>query len=136
VKPDSIVLLKGMFVLGAIVDGANACTWFLIAGGMNLPNILNGYTGSGADYRLAMFIGAMFLAGWGVILAWGALRPLERRGLLLITSVFLILSVIAELLFFRSMLMGAGFYLGITKRTIIALLAASIYAYSFKHQRA
>jgi hypothetical protein len=125
-----------MFVLGAILDGANAIIWFLIAAGMNLPNILNGHTGSGADYRLAMFIGAMFLAGWTVILAWGALRPLERRGLLLITSVFLILSVIAELIFFGSMLTGTGFYLGVTKRTVIALLAASIYVYSFKPQRA
>ena len=33
-----------MFILGAVVDGAIAVSWFLIASGARIPNILNAYT--------------------------------------------------------------------------------------------
>ena len=69
-----------MFILGAIVDGAIAVSWFLIASGWNIPNSLNGYIGTGTDYQLAMYVGAMFMSGWAVLLAWGAAKPIERRG--------------------------------------------------------
>ncbi len=124
-------MLKFMFILGAIIDGAIALSWFLIASGMKIPNILNGYVGTGSDYQLAMYIGAMFMAGWTVVLAWGAIKPIERRGLLLITSVLLFLSVVVELVFFRNMLGGAGFIFGVTKRILLAALATAIYFYSF-----
>ena len=131
-KISSNLLLKLMFILGAVVDGAIAVSWFLIASGLRIPNILNGYVGTGSDYQLAMYIGAMFMAGWTVLLAWGAIMPIERRGLLLITSVFLFLSVIVELMFFRDMLGGAGFMLGVTKRILLGMLATAIYFYSFR----
>ncbi len=64
-------MLKFMFIFGAVVDGAIAISWFLIASGSKIPNILNGFMGNGSDYQLAMYIGAMFMAGWTVLLAWG-----------------------------------------------------------------
>ena len=131
-KISSNLMLKSMFILGAIVDGAIAVSWFLIASGLRIPNILNGHVGTGSDYQLAMFIGAMFMAGWAVLLAWGAIKPIERRDLLLITSVLLFLSVIVELVFFRDILGGAGFIFGVTKRILLAVLAAAIYFNSFR----
>jgi hypothetical protein len=131
-KISSNLMLKSMFILGAIVDGAIAVSWFLIASGLRIPNILNGYVGTGSDYQLAMYIGAMFMAGWTIVLAWGAIKPIERRGLLLITSVLLLLSVIVELVFFRDMLGGAGFIFGVTKRILLAAVAIAIYFYSFR----
>ncbi len=125
-------ILKSMFIVGAVVDGTIALSWFLIASGWEIPNILNGYIGAGADYQLAMYGGAMFMAGWTVLLAWGALKPIERRGLLLITSVFLLLSVIIEFLFFGNMLGGVVFIFGVTKRLILSVLFASAYFYSLK----
>jgi len=125
-------ILKIMFILGAIVDGAIAVSWFLIASGWRLPNILNGYIGSGPDYQLAMYGGAMFMAGWTVLLAWGALKPIERRDILLITSGFLFLSVIIEFLFFSNMLGGMVFVFGVTKRLALSVLFASAYFYSLK----
>ena len=132
-KISSNLLLKLMFILGAVVDGAIAVSWFLIASGLRIPNILNGYVGTGSDYQLAMYIGAMFMAGWTILLAWGAIKPVERRGLLLITSVLLILSVVVELVFFRDMLGGAGFIFGVTKRIVLGVLATAIYFYSFRN---
>jgi hypothetical protein len=125
-------MLKLMFIIGAIVDGAIAVSWFLIALGLRIPNILNGYVGTGSDYQLAMYVGAMFMAGWTAILAWGAMKPIDRRGLLLITSVGLFTSVIVELMFFRDMLGGAGFVFGVTKRVLLGVVATAIYFYSFR----
>lgn len=127
-------MLKSMFILGAVVDGAIAVSWFLIASGLRIPNILNGYIGTGSDYHLAMYVGAMFMAGWTALLAWGAIKPIERRGLLLITSVLLLLSVMVELVFFRDILGGAGFVFGVAKRILLGVLATAIYFYSFKNQ--
>ena len=123
-----------MFLLGAVVDGAISISWFLIASGWEIPNILNGYIGTGPDYQLAMYGGAMFMAGWTVLLAWGALRPIERRELLLITSGFLLLSVVIEFVFFSKMLGGVVFVFGVTKRLILSVLFTSAYFYSLKKQ--
>ena len=123
-------MVKKIFILGAILDGAIAASWFLIAAGWELPNILNGYTGSGLDYRLAMYIAAMFMAGWTVLLAWGALKPVERRGLLMITAMFLLLSVIAEITFYQHMLGGPVLVFGVTKRLVLTALFTAAYIYS------
>jgi hypothetical protein len=128
-------MLRFMFIFGAVVDGAISVSWFLIASGLRIPNILNGYTGTGSDYQLAMYIGAMFMAGWTTLLAWGAIKPIERRGLLLITSALLFLSVVVEIVFFGGMLRGAGFMFGVTKRLLLGVLATAVYFYSFRNQR-
>ena len=70
--------------------------------------------------------------GLDCIVGLGAIKPVERRGLLLITSAFLFLSVIVELMFFRNMLGGAGFMFGVTKRILLGVLATAIYFYSFR----
>jgi len=128
----SVQLLKLMFIIGAIVDGAVAVSWFLIASGLRIPNMLNGHVGAGLDYQLAMLVAAMFMAGWTALLAWGAVKPIDRRGLLLITSVSLLLSVIVELVFYRDVLGGAGLMFGITKRMLLSVLFAASYFYSLK----
>lgn len=133
-KINSTSMLRLMFIIGAAVDGAIAVTWFLIASGSRIPNILNGYTGTGSDYQLAMYVAAMFMAGWTVLLAWGAINPVDRRDLLLITSLFLILSVIVEMVFFGDMLGGTGFILGATKRVLLSVVATAAYFYSFRNQ--
>ena len=126
-------ILKFMFILGAVVDSAISASWLLIASGWDIPNILNGYIGAGAGYRLAMYVGAMFMASWAVLLAWGSHKPVERRGLLLIASGFLLLSVITELVFYSHMLGGAVFVFGVTKRLVLSALFAFSYIYSRRH---
>ena len=134
-KTNSTVMLRLMFILGAIVDGVIAVSWFLIASGTRIPNILNGYTGAGSDYQLAMYVGAMFMTGWTILLAWGAMKPVERRDLLLITSTLLFLSVIVELVFYGDMLGGGGFVFGVTKRVVLSTAATAVYFYSFRNQK-
>jgi hypothetical protein len=131
-KTSSNSMLKFTFILGAVIDGAIAISWLLIASGLSIPNILNGHVGAGEDYQLAMFIGAMFMAGWTVLLVWGAMNPIERRGLLLITSGFLLLSVIVEATFFSAMLGGMGFIFGVSKRILLSALFITAYFYSLR----
>lgn len=131
----STSILRLMFILGAVVDGAIAVSWFLIASGASIPNILNGYTGAGSDYQLAMCVAAMFMTGWTILLAWGAIKPVERRDLLLITSILLFLSVIVELVFYGDMLGGGGFVFGVTKRLVLSTVATAVYFYSFRSQK-
>ena len=129
-KMKAVSIIKNMFILGALIDGAISASWFLIAAGWEIPNILNGYIGIGSDYRLAMYVAAMFMAGWAVLLAWGALKPVERRGLLLITAGFLLLSVIAELIFYRHVLGGPVLVFGLSKRLVLTGLFTAAYIYS------
>ena len=133
-KISSASLLRPMFILGAAVDGAIALSWFLIASGARIPNVLNGYTGAGPDYQLAMYVAAMFMMGWTILLAWGAIKPVERRDLLLITSVLLFLSVIVELVFYGDILGGGGFVFGVTKRILLSVVATAVYFFSFRYQ--
>jgi hypothetical protein len=49
----------------------------------------------GAGYRFAMGIGASLMAGWTLLLLWGALRPLERREVLLLTVFPVIAGIVA-----------------------------------------
>lgn len=37
------------------------------------------------DFRLAMGIGASLMAGWTVLLAWTLRKPIERRGVMILT---------------------------------------------------
>jgi len=131
-KADTI--LRKMFILGAVIDGAIAVSWFLIAAGWEIPNILNGYTGTGPDCRLAMYVAAMFMACWTVLLAWGTLKPVERRGLLLIAAGFLLLSVIMELVFYGHLLGGPVLVFGVTKRLVLTTLFTSAYLYSRRNE--
>jgi hypothetical protein len=122
-------LLQWSFLIGAVADAVVAADWFLIASGAGIPNMMCGLTGTGEDYRFAMYIAALFMTGWTAILAWGWLRPFERRGLLLITSVLLLVSIVLEIVFYRPLLGGSGFVLGVAAR--LALIAKFSFSYFY-----
>jgi hypothetical protein len=79
-----------------------------------------------------MYVAAMFMAGWALLLAWGALKPVERRGLLLITAFFLFLSVVIETVLFGHILGGAILVFGVTKRLVLSTLFICAYMYSWQ----
>ena len=81
-----------------------------------------------------MYVGAMFMAGWTILLTWGAIKPVERRDLLLVTSMLLFLSVIVEFVFYSDMLGGGVFIFGVTKRILLSVVATAGYFYSFGNQ--
>jgi hypothetical protein len=123
-------LLKLSFLIGAVADALVAVNWFLIAAGANIPNLMCGLVGTGAEYRFAMYISALFMAGWSAILAWGWFRPHERKDLLIITAVLLLVSIALELVFYRPILAGPGFIIGIGLRVALITKFSISYFYS------
>ncbi len=93
-----LLVAKTVFWVGTIGDGLIAIEWFCISlGAAGLPAIPSFFVGQGRDYQFAMGIAALFMAAWTALLYWGSRRPLERRGLLLLTGVFLLISILFEL---------------------------------------
>jgi hypothetical protein len=78
-----VLWLRISYWTGAIID-AFACVpmWstkvFAIYSGVRNFN-------PGWDFRYAMAFGSALMAGWTVLLVWADRKPLERRGVLLIT---------------------------------------------------
>lgn len=83
VKNDKIILLRICYWFGAILDG------FMVIP-MLFPNIGGTVFGiehfnPGKDYQYAMMIGASLMLGWTVLLIWADRKPVERKGIILIT---------------------------------------------------
>jgi hypothetical protein len=86
------ILLRISFLVGAITDGLAFIT-------MTFPKIGSALFGGdstklGAEYRYAMGIGSSLMAGWTGLLVWGAINPIERRDILILTLVPVITGII------------------------------------------
>jgi len=79
----SIKTLKIAFWIGAITDGLAAIIMifptlrFYIFGPDNVEIT--------QAYRYSLSMGAALMVGWTILLLWGSIKPLERKGLLIIT---------------------------------------------------
>lgn len=76
--------LRISYWVGAIVDAAAAAQMLhpsLFAMGMRPIGF-----SPGADYRYAMGMGASLMIGWTALLLWADRAPMERRGVLLLTT--------------------------------------------------
>ena len=122
-----VTLLKSSFIIGAIADAIIAINWFMISLGMPVPSLITNTLGSGRDYQFAMFISALFMFGWTIILLWGWFNPEARKDLLIITSGMLLLSIILELLMFYHYIPTQGLIVGI----IFRLLLISKFTFSY-----
>ena len=91
------ILLRISFLVGAITDGLAIIP-------MIFPKIGSALFGAdstrlGAEYRYAMGIGASLMAGWTALLLWGAINPIERRDILILTLVPVVAGIIAATIF-------------------------------------
>jgi len=77
------LLLQVAFLVGAVTDGLAVIPMLsrrigaALFGGDSARNNI--------EYRIAWGIGAALMAGWTLLLLWGAARPIERREILLLT---------------------------------------------------
>jgi len=127
--------LKEAFILGFILDELIAINWLLIVIGIKLPSILSGHIGSGFDYQFAMYISTVFMAGWGILMLWASFKPIERRGLMLVTALLILISIISEIIFYSSYLSGPVFIFGFCKRIVLVLIFSSSYFISIHSQK-
>ena len=78
-----IYLLRISYWTGAILDG-------LMVIPMLFPKVAEVLFGipdftPGVEYKYAMGVGASLMAGWTILLIWADRKPIERKGVLLIT---------------------------------------------------
>ena len=85
-------VIRFMYWLGAIMDGLFAIDMTIITLlGTTTPFLTEFFThpalvaDGGLPYRYAMGLGAALMWGWTVLLVWADRKPIERRGILLIT---------------------------------------------------
>jgi hypothetical protein len=77
------LLVKVAFLVGAITDGIAIIPMLSRRAGVAIFG--GDASKNSAAYRYAMGIGAALMAGWTVLLLWGAANPIERRDILLLT---------------------------------------------------
>ena len=114
---DKIIYLRISYWVGAITDGIATFR-------MLFPKIAYG-----VEYRYALGLGASLMLGWTFLLVWADRKPLERKGVLLltvfpvITGILLaeIYSVTKGLITFEKMLRTGIF--------LVALIALFIFSY-------
>ena len=77
------LLVKVAFLVGAITDGIAIIPMLSRRAGVAIFG--GDASKNSAAYRYAMGIGAALMAGWTVLLLWGAANSIERRDILLLT---------------------------------------------------
>jgi hypothetical protein len=78
-----LFILKLTYWLGAIFDALVIIPMMSVRAARAMLGIEG--LSPGPDYRYAMALASALMAGWTVLLLWGARKPLERRGIIAIT---------------------------------------------------
>jgi hypothetical protein len=76
-------LMRIAFLVGAVTDGVAIFPMLSQRCGVTLFG--SDASRDSPEYRFAMRLGVALMAGWTLLLLWGAIRPIERRDLLLLT---------------------------------------------------
>jgi hypothetical protein len=89
---NKVILLRISYWFGAVLDG------FMVIP-MLFPRIGGAMFGidhfdPGDDYKYAMMIGASLMLGWTVLLVWADRKPIERKEIILITVIPVIMGMI------------------------------------------
>lgn len=80
---DPVRLIRATCYLGAALDALTVVPMLAPKIGGAVFGIEDFHPGN--DYRYAMMIGASLMLGWTFLLIWAAQKPVERRGVLLLT---------------------------------------------------
>ncbi len=85
-------LLHAAFRTGAVLDAAMLLPMLFPTFGAALFG-LSGFH-PGPEYRYAMYVGASLMAGWTVLLLWADREPVERKGVIVMTLLPVIVGMI------------------------------------------
>jgi hypothetical protein len=86
------ILLRICYWLGAILDGIMVIPMLFPRVGGAMFGI--GNFNPGNEYRYAMMIGASLMLGWTILLIWADRKPLERKGVILITTIPVVIGMV------------------------------------------
>jgi len=126
-----VVMLKTAFLVGAVVDGLIAIEWLLISWGLvDMPIYPSFFLGSGQDFRFVLSVAGLFMMGWALLLYWCSLKPIERRGILLLTAVMLFLAILSDAIIFGHLFSTQQIVLGTSVKLFLVIMFAGSYWYS------
>ena len=80
---NKVIFLRISYWFGAILDGIMVIPMLFPGIGGKMFGIKNFDPGN--DYKYAMMVGASLMLGWTVLLIWADRKPVERKGIILIT---------------------------------------------------
>jgi hypothetical protein len=124
---NKIKWLRISYWTGAVID-ALAAVQMLSPKIFAITNNLNNFQPK-AEYCYAMGMGASLMIGWTVLLLWADRKPLERKGVLLITIIPVILGLILnEIVGVNSQFISIGTILPIWIFQAILIL---LFGYSY-----
>ncbi|NLI97958.1 hypothetical protein GX441_04780 [bacterium] len=78
--------LRAAYILGALIDAVMVPVMLI----PELARVLWGFSGFSPTYRYAMMMGAALMLGWTLLLIWACIKPIERRGVALLTIVVIL----------------------------------------------
>lgn len=126
-----MLVLKIAFLVGAVADGLIAIEWFLISLGLvDMPIHPSFFLGSGQDFRFVLSIAGLFMMGWALLLYWGSLQAIERRGILLLTAAMLFLAILSDGIVFGHLFSTQQIVLGTSAKLFLVIMFAGSYWYS------
>lgn len=129
----SIRWLRISFWVGIIVDGIVTIVWI----NPEMVGILGSDSGMGIDTRIALGWAASLLLAWTLLLFWGVMKPMERKGILLLTCFPLISGLCVTNLFgyINDIISPASFIaVSVLLISLMALMLSS-YLYAGRIQR-
>jgi hypothetical protein len=127
----SIVFLRLAYWAGAILDAAMLPPMLVPSIGAKMYGIADFHPG--AEYRYAMYVGASLMAGWTALLLWADRKPVERRGVILLTIIPVIAGLIAASLYtVASGLVTAG---GILPILVLQVSLTAFFLGAYIHSR-
>ena len=126
-----VAVLRAVFLIGAVGDALIAVEWYLISLGlMDMPIHPSFFQGAGQDYQFILGISALFMLGWALLMYWGSRRPLQRRGILLLTAAMLFVAILSDALVFGHLFSARQVFLGTSAKLFLVVLLAGGYWYS------
>ncbi|NPV01323.1 MAG: hypothetical protein HPY53_08065 [Brevinematales bacterium] len=89
----AIIFIKIVFWIGVVLDALSTALFlfpeFMFSTyGLEVASVA-------PETRFSLYLAAAMMLGWTVLLGWGALKPIERRGLLLLTAFPVVAGLIA-----------------------------------------
>jgi hypothetical protein len=79
----STSILRIAYWSGAVLDAAMLPPMLFPSIGAAMFGVIDFHPGP--EYRYAMYVGASLMAGWTALLLWADRKPVERRGVILLT---------------------------------------------------
>jgi hypothetical protein len=124
---NKIIFLRISYWFGAVLDGIMVIPMLFPRVGGKMFGINNFNPGN--DYKYAMMIGASLMLGWTVLLIWADRKPVERKGIILITIIPVVIGMVLAGVF--AVTVDLIHWQNMLPTWIIQLLLLIVFFYSY-----